>query len=155
MAQYHAKTCVRFVPRTSENDYLLIKSGKSGCWSSVGRTGGKQDLNLQPEGCLYKVGTAIHELMHALGMFHEQNRSDRDNHVRIRFENIQRGNNLIFQIIRQKKLRYIFSKVSKPTLKKQAQLQRHPLVYRMIMVVLCTIHQQHFLQMESQQLLLW
>lgn len=102
MAQYHAKTCIRFVPRTSENDYLLIKSGRSGCWSSVGRTGGKQDLNLQPDGCLSKVGTAIHELMHALGMFHEQNRSDRDNHVRIRFENIQRGNNLIFQIIRQK-----------------------------------------------------
>lgn len=77
--------------RTNQADYIIIKGESSGCWSSVGRVGGAQTVNLQRNGCLSKVGTAIHELMHAVGFFHEQNRADRDNHVNIRFENIQRG----------------------------------------------------------------
>ncbi|XP_063706347.1 hatching enzyme 1.2-like [Culicoides brevitarsis] len=91
IAEYHAKTCIRFVPRTSQSDYVIFKGDNSGCWSSVGRTGGAQTINLQKSGCLSKKGTAMHEIAHALGIFHEQNRADRDNHVKIRFENIQNG----------------------------------------------------------------
>uniref|UniRef100_A0A336KAV7 Metalloendopeptidase n=1 Tax=Culicoides sonorensis TaxID=179676 RepID=A0A336KAV7_CULSO len=89
--EYHAKTCIRFKPRTTESDYVVFKGGNTGCWSSVGRTGGAQTINLQVNGCLSKKGTALHEIAHALGIFHEQNRADRDNHVRVRFENIQNG----------------------------------------------------------------
>lgn len=40
---YHNETCIKFVPRTSEQkDYISIENGQSGCWSSVGRVGGKQ-----------------------------------------------------------------------------------------------------------------
>lgn len=67
MAEYHQKTCIRFVPRTHQNDYVSIVSGNSGCWSSVGRIGGRQEINLQSPGCLVKVGTIIHEFMHACG----------------------------------------------------------------------------------------
>ncbi|XP_058056148.1 hatching enzyme 1.2-like [Anopheles bellator] len=91
MKQFHAKTCIRFKPRMAEKDYISIESSSSGCWSSVGRIGGKQTVNLQIPGCTSLVGTAIHELTHAVGFLHEQNREDRDGYVTIRHENIKAG----------------------------------------------------------------
>ncbi|KAH8388631.1 hypothetical protein KR093_011566 [Drosophila rubida] len=89
IAEYHKRTCIRFVPYTGQRDYISIVSGNSGCWSSVGRVGGKQEVNLQSPGCLSRPGTAIHELMHALGFLHEQNRMERDSYVAIQYRNIQ------------------------------------------------------------------
>ncbi|XP_058839023.1 hatching enzyme 1.2-like isoform X2 [Topomyia yanbarensis] len=89
--EYHKKTCVKFKPRMGEKDYISIESSKSGCWSSVGRIGGRQEVNLQIPGCTTKVGTIVHELMHAVGFLHEQNRSERDDWVKIQTQNIQRG----------------------------------------------------------------
>lgn len=40
---YHENTCIKFVPRKSSDDsYISIESSDSGCWSSVGRVGGRQ-----------------------------------------------------------------------------------------------------------------
>ena len=62
----------RLVPRTDEDDYINILKD-SGCYSSVGKIGGAQDLSLVT-GCLYDVGTPVHEFMHAIGTknFHKQ-----------------------------------------------------------------------------------
>ena len=60
----------------------------NGCFSSIGRKGGPQDLSLQRNQCV-DVETAIHELMHALGFEHEHNRPDRDNFIRINEYNLQ------------------------------------------------------------------
>ncbi|XP_073820038.1 hatching enzyme 1.2-like [Musca autumnalis] len=87
--EYHRRTCILFVPRTTEKDYISIVNGKSGCWSSIGRVGGKQEVNLQSPGCLSKPGTAMHELMHVLGFLHEQNRQERDEFVDIKYENVK------------------------------------------------------------------
>ncbi|XP_017084164.1 zinc metalloproteinase nas-8 [Drosophila eugracilis] len=87
--EYHTRTCIRFKPRTTEKDYISIGSGKSGCWSSIGRLGGRQEVNLQSPNCLRTYGTPIHELMHALGFFHEQNRHERDSYVRVMSDNIK------------------------------------------------------------------
>lgn len=58
-------TCVRFIPRTNQYDYVQIYSG-NGCSSNMGRIGGKQRVSLKKSGCLSK-GTIMHELIHALG----------------------------------------------------------------------------------------
>jgi hypothetical protein len=91
MSEYHAKTCIKFVPRSSEKDYISFESSNTGCWSSVGRIGGKQTINLQSGGCTSKIGTPCHEIMHALGFLHEQNREDRDGYVRVNTQNIKPG----------------------------------------------------------------
>ncbi|KAF4528650.1 hypothetical protein B566_EDAN017227 [Ephemera danica] len=46
-----AQTCVKFVPRTTQTDYVKVQNQNSGCWSYVGRKGGMQELNLQTNGC--------------------------------------------------------------------------------------------------------
>ncbi|CAO1412000.1 unnamed protein product [Diamesa serratosioi] len=90
--EYHRKTCIKFVRRQSNDyDYISIENAGSGCWSSVGRTGGKQVVNLQSPGCVSKIGTPLHELMHALGFLHEQNREERDGFVTIKNRNIKPG----------------------------------------------------------------
>ncbi|KJH43688.1 shTK domain protein [Dictyocaulus viviparus] len=86
--EYHRRTCVRFVARTPlDRDYLYI--GKiDGCFSDVGRAGGRQELSLD-DGCL-QYDTAIHELMHSVGFYHEHERWDRDNYITILWQNIDR-----------------------------------------------------------------
>lgn len=56
----------------------------------MGTIGGKQRVSLDSNGCIYK-GTAIHELMHAIGFYHEHCRNDRDDYVTIHYENVQEG----------------------------------------------------------------
>lgn len=65
--EYHSKTCIRFVPRSNERDFISFESSNTGCWSSVGKVGKKQSVNLQSPGCTTKIGTPMHEIMHALG----------------------------------------------------------------------------------------
>ncbi|XP_047451848.1 high choriolytic enzyme 1-like [Mugil cephalus] len=60
------------------------------CYSYIGRRGNSQTLSLDRQGCVYH-STVQHELLHALGFNHEQCRSDRDQHIRILWENIQSG----------------------------------------------------------------
>jgi len=86
IADYHEYTCLRFVKRTTERAYLHFYDSGGGCFSAVGKQGGFQKISLS-SGCWFK-GTAIHEIMHALGVYHEQSRPDRDSHVRIHWENI-------------------------------------------------------------------
>ena len=66
------------------------------CYSYIGRIGGPQTLSLDAgcfrctdTGCL--AGTPIHEFYHALGFYHEQSRTDRDDYVTINWSNIQAG----------------------------------------------------------------
>ncbi|CAH2245722.1 Astacin-like metalloendopeptidase, partial, partial [Pelobates cultripes] len=46
-SQFELLTCLTFVERTTEEDYLEILSGNgSRCWSKVGKEGGRQYLSL-------------------------------------------------------------------------------------------------------------
>ncbi|XP_075422811.1 hatching enzyme 1.2-like [Ascaphus truei] len=86
MQEFATMTCVRFVSRTKEKDYLSIEP-KDGCWSHVGRTGGKQTVSLSKAGCIH-YGVAQHELTHSLGFYHEHTRRDRDDYIDIMWQNI-------------------------------------------------------------------
>jgi len=88
MHEFHKRTCVKFVPRSNEPDYIEFE-GNLGCFSAIGRQGGKQRISVG-EGCEYK-GTVMHEMMHALGFFHEQSRTDRDDYIMVLWWNIEPG----------------------------------------------------------------
>ncbi|CAD5220275.1 unnamed protein product [Bursaphelenchus xylophilus] len=89
MQEYSTHTCIQWAPRTAnDKDYVYIMPDR-GCYSMVGRTGGRQTLSLG-NGCIQK-GIIIHEMMHAVGFFHEQSRTDRDSFITIMWNNIQPG----------------------------------------------------------------
>ncbi|KAM6945342.1 low choriolytic enzyme-like [Aplochiton taeniatus] len=90
MDDFHSKTCIRFIPRQGQNVYITVES-KYGCFSAMGRMGDKQVVSLSKYGCV-TFGIAQHELLHALGFYHEHTRSDRDDHVQIKWDNINKDN---------------------------------------------------------------
>ena len=59
------------------------------CYSAVGRQGGEQLVSIG-NGCAH-TRTVMHELMHAIGFFHENSRNDRDYFVKVLWWNIQHG----------------------------------------------------------------
>ncbi|CAG9807549.1 unnamed protein product [Chironomus riparius] len=94
--EVNSKTCLNLIPRTNQKDFIIFKSDPSSCWSSIGRIGGPQVVNLESQ-CLKAVGTGIHEIFHSVGLYHEQNRIDRDDFVDIKTDNILNSKLVNFQ----------------------------------------------------------
>jgi len=87
------KGLLKFVPRTSQHDYvdfhLTLPSGSS-CYSYIGDvhfTGG-QTIN---GGADCPIPSLLHEMGHAVGLYHEQSRSDRDSFVTYSLSNVIDG----------------------------------------------------------------
>ncbi|KAL7636754.1 UNVERIFIED_CONTAM: hypothetical protein RMT77_012508 [Armadillidium vulgare] len=91
MRDIERKSCVKFVPRKDEYDYVKIIFDSYKCYSNVGRRGGEQVLSLGIFCVMfYDRGNVYHELFHVLGFHHEHNRPDRDDHVDVMWRNIRR-----------------------------------------------------------------
>ena len=91
--------CISFRPRVEADETYLSIINSEGCWSSVGRVfTGAQELSLQnnTDGSCLSIktgtGTVVHELLHAVGLNHEQSRQDRNNYVTINYQNISADN---------------------------------------------------------------
>lgn len=91
MDEYHNKTCIKFreYKETDEN-WIVFKGNNTGCWSSVGMQEGPQIVNLSAPRCVTH-GVVLHEILHALGFFHQQSSTNRDDYVKINWENISEG----------------------------------------------------------------
>lgn len=75
---------VKFIERTDQEDYIFIQDS-TGNSSSVGRVGGSQTINIVNWNFEFIM---VHELMHAIGVWHEQSAMDRDIFVTILIGNI-------------------------------------------------------------------
>ncbi|MEM9603919.1 MAG: M12 family metallopeptidase [Pseudomonadota bacterium] len=89
IAHWTDRTPITIVERTAGNaasypDYVTF-TDYAGCASYVGRIGGSQPIYA---GSACSTGNIIHEIGHALGLYHEHTRADRDDFVSVNFANI-------------------------------------------------------------------
>lgn len=93
------RTCIKFVhiPKDSRRkSYIRFFSG-DGCYSRIGRDPNDIEQKISiGDGC-ERIGTVVHEIMHALGFFHEHTRPDRDKFIKIDWTNIEQAHARNFQ----------------------------------------------------------
>ncbi len=111
----NSSTSLRFKTRDNEKDFVRFKEGPLNCYSPLGKIGGEQAISLS-SGC--KKSQIIHEMLHTIGLLHEQNREDRDEFIAILWENIDPKNHLQFKKIKNANL----------------DLKKHPFDFQSIML---------------------
>ncbi|XP_072134800.1 meprin A subunit alpha-like [Mobula birostris] len=84
--QFRLKSCVDFKPYEGEKSFLSFKN-LDGCWSFIGDSHNGQDLSIGTW-CDTKASVE-HEILHALGFYHEHSRPDRDDYINIWWNEIQ------------------------------------------------------------------
>ncbi|GAB0185398.1 meprin A subunit alpha [Grus japonensis] len=82
---FRLKSCIDFKPYEGERTYISFRK-ENGCWSMVGDLQTGQTLSIG-ERCDYRA-IVEHEILHALGFYHEQSRMDRDDYVTIWWDQI-------------------------------------------------------------------
>ncbi len=90
IAEWNDKTVISLVQRGTQADYIRFKRVPSGdCRADVGMIGDEQGIYLPPSGC--SRGSVAHEIGHAVGLFHEHQRIDRNQYVTVLDENLDKS----------------------------------------------------------------
>lgn len=100
ISHWDINTSLTFIPRTSSHSrYLRIRRPKTwltfnpeggGLWSNyVGRKPSGEENVIGLTSGLFSTGNVIHEIGHAIGFYHEQQRTDRASDITIHWGNIE------------------------------------------------------------------
>lgn len=87
---------IHFVALTDQTDAIVFEEKKGTCKSYVGKVGGLQPIWI---GADCSAADIAHEILHALGFIHEQNRVDRDSFVEIVWDNIKEEYKYNFEML--------------------------------------------------------
>jgi hypothetical protein len=84
IAYWQDQTSIDFVPRTNQADYVrfVVRNVNE---SEIGKKGGMQEIKLIKN---VNRRAVVHEIGHAVGLLHEHTRSDRDNWITVKWENV-------------------------------------------------------------------
>ncbi|XP_025080317.1 zinc metalloproteinase nas-13-like [Pomacea canaliculata] len=87
MQKWQNETCLTFKPFSPTDTNRIRFQNGNGCNSQLGMVRGVQHINLESPGCRFS-GLYLHEIGHAIGLVHEHQLPDRDQFIRIIYDNV-------------------------------------------------------------------
>ena len=110
IGEWNDKTAVSLTARKTEENYVRFSDVSSGnCRSKVGMIGGEQRISMPPYGC--DANAISHEIGHAVGLWHEHQREDRDAYVTVLYENLDKRGRAAYPAVHPASGPYNYSSV--------------------------------------------